>query len=195
MRHIILHIILKAKRRCKSCTFRVDEVQKLHYTDFGGANMSELKTLRLEKKMTQQQVADLVGISLRSYKAYENEIEKENSVKYNYIIDILKKTNVIDEDHGILEADDIIKKCNELFRRYDINYCYLFGSYTKGKATDVSDVDLLISANITGLKFYGSVEDIRAALHKKVDVLDINQLKDNLELMNEILKDGVKIYG
>lgn len=71
--------------------------------------MSELKTLRLEKKMTQQQVADLVGISLRSYKAYENEIEKENSVKYNYIIDILKKTNVIDEDHGILEADDIIK--------------------------------------------------------------------------------------
>ncbi len=31
----------------------------------------------------------------------------------------------------------------------------------------------------TGLKFYGLVEDIRTALHKKVDVLDINQLKDN----------------
>ena len=31
--------------------------------------------------------------------------------------------------------------------------------------------------------------------NKKVDVLDMNQLKENLELTEEILKDGVKIYG
>ena len=36
-----------------------------------------------------------------------------------------------------------------------------------------SDVDLLISANVKGLKFYGLVEEIREALHKKVDVLEI----------------------
>ena len=48
---------------------------------------------------------------------------------------------------------------------------------------------------MTGLKFYGLVEDIRTVLHKKVDVLDINQLKDNFELTQEILRDGVKIYG
>ena len=35
--------------------------------------MGKLKDLRNEKKLTQQQVADLVGISLRSYKAYEND--------------------------------------------------------------------------------------------------------------------------
>ena len=29
----------------------------------------------------------------------------------------------------------------------------------------------------------------------KVDVLGMNQLKDNLELTEEILKNGVKIYG
>ena len=157
--------------------------------------MSELKTLRIEKKMTQQQVADLVGISLRSYKAYENEPEKADTIKYKSIIDMLKKTNVIDEEHGILETEDIIKKCTNVFEKYDVNYCYLFGSYSKGKATAVSDVDLLISANLKGLKFYGLVEEIRTTLHKKVDVLDVNQLKDNIELMNEILKDGVKIYG
>ena len=39
--------------------------------------MSELKNLRVEKGMTQQEVADLVGISLRSYKSYENEEEKK----------------------------------------------------------------------------------------------------------------------
>ena len=38
--------------------------------------MSKVKELRLEKKLTQQQVADLVGISLRSYKSYENDKDK-----------------------------------------------------------------------------------------------------------------------
>lgn len=157
--------------------------------------MNELKTLRIEKKLTQQQVADLVGISLRSYKTYENSPDRADTIKYNYIIDILKKTNVIDEEHGILEREDIIKKCSDVFKKYGVNYCYLFGSYAKEKATPVSDVDLLISANITGLKFYGLVEELRTVLHKKVDALDVNQLKDNFELLNEILKDGVKIYG
>lgn len=173
----------------------IDKVQILHYNKFGGGNMSELKTLRIEKKLTQQQVADLVGISLRSYKAYENDLQKADTLKYNYIIGILKKTNVIDEEHGILELDYIVKKCTEIFKKYDVNYCYLFGSYAKGKATPSSDVDLLISADIKGLKFFGLVEEIRTALHKKVDALDLNQLKDNFELVNEILKDGVKIYG
>lgn len=157
--------------------------------------MSDLKSLRIEKKMTQQQVADLVGISLRSYKAYENEPKKADTIKYNYILEILKKTNVIDEEHGILEMSDIIEKCSAIFQKHDVNYCYLFGSYAKGKATPVSDIDLLISADIKGLRFYGLVEEIRTALHKRVDVLDVNQLKDNIELVNEILKDGVKIYG
>ena len=76
-----------------------------------------------------------------------------------------------------------------------MSFCYLFGSYAKGKATPVSDVDLLISSDVKGLKFYGLVEEIRTALHKKVDVLDMNQLKDNIELTEEIFKDGIKIYG
>ena len=44
-------------------------------------------------------------------------------------------------------------------------------------------------------KFYGLVEELRENLKKKVDVLDQKQIKDNFELTNEILKDGIKIYG
>lgn len=154
-----------------------------------------LKELRKEKKMTQQQVADLVGISLRSYKSYENEEGKIGSIKYNYIIEQLQKINFIDEEHGVLEIEDITRKCSKVFERYDVHFCYLFGSYAKGKATPTSDVDLLVSTNTTGLNFYGLVEELRTALHKKVDVLDINQLKDNLLLIQEIFKDGIKIYG
>lgn len=157
--------------------------------------MGELKNLRIEKKMTQQQVADLIGISLRSYKSYENDEKKIGTLKYNYIVENLMKVNPIDEEHGILEIEDIVKKCSKILEKYDVTFCYLFGSYAKSKATPTSDVDLLISANVKGLKFYGLIEEIREELHKKVDVLDINQLKDNLELTEEILKDGIKIYG
>ena len=145
--------------------------------------------------MTQQEVADLVGISLRSYKSYENDEEKRDTIKYKYIVEQLSKINYIDEETGILELEDIVRKCTKVFERYEVRFCYLFGSYAKGKATQTSDVDLLISANVKGLKFYGLVEEIRTALHKKVDVLDMNQLKENIELTEEIFKDGIKIYG
>ena len=159
---------------------RIDEVQKLHYYKLRGAiMMGELKKMRTEKKMTQQQVADLVGISLRSYKSYENDEKKQGSLKYKYILEKLSEINPIDEEHGIIDIEYITEKCGNVFQKYDVNFCYLFGSYAKSKAKPTSDVDLLISE----------------ALHKKVDVLEINQLKDNLELTQEILKDGIKIYG
>ena len=157
--------------------------------------MSAIKEIRIEKKLTQQQVADIVGISLRSYKSYENDKEKEGTLKYNYILDKLKSINPVDEEHGILEMDFIIEKCKQILDEYPVHYCILFGSYSKGKAGESSDVDLLISSDVKGLKFYGMVEKLRNALHKKVDVLNVEQLKDNLELTNEILKDGIRIYG
>ena len=173
----------------------IEKVQILHYNLFGGANMNNLKELRKEKKLTQQQVADLVGISLRSYKSYENDEDKAGTLKYNYIMEKLSEINPVDEEHGIIDVAYIEEKCAKVFEKYDVNFCYLFGSYAKETAKPTSDVDLLISTNIQGLKFYGLVEDLRNALKKKVDVLDMNQLKDNMLLTQEILKDGIKIYG
>ena len=157
--------------------------------------MSRLKELRIEKKMTQREVADLVGISLRSYKSYENDENKRDTLKYRYIMEQLEKINFIDEEHGLLTVSDITRKCSEVFTRYDVKFCYLFGSYAKGKETPSSDVDLLISADVKGIKFYGLAEELREILRKKVDLLDINQLKDNLPLTEEILKDEIKIYA
>lgn len=154
-----------------------------------------LKELRIEKGMTQEDVANFFGVSLRSYKSYENEKKKEGTLKYNYFYEKLKEYNTIDEEHGILTLEEIKDKCSSVFNEYNVNYCYLFGSYAKGKATPLSDVDLLISCDVKGLKFYGLVEKLRGILHKKVDLLETKQLNNNLELIEEILKDGVRIYG
>ena len=137
----------------------------------------------------------MVGISLRSFKSYENDEAKKNTIKYAYIVERLEAVNPIDEEHGLLTIDDIRTKCQEVLSEYQVEYCILFGSYAKGTATPQSDVDILISGDVKGLKYYDMIEKIRNTLKKRVDVLDLNQLKDNLELTNEILRDGVRIYG
>ncbi len=157
--------------------------------------MSELKKLRVSKNLTQQQVADMFGVSLRSYKSYENDESKKDTIKYNYFVEQLNLVNPVDEEHGILEIQNIIDECGSVFENYDVEFCYLFGSYAKGRATETSDVDLLICTDERGLKFFGLVEDLRNALNKKIDALDIKQLNNNPELLREILRDGIKIYG
>lgn len=154
-----------------------------------------LRELRLSKQLTQREAAEMCSVSLRSYNSFENEPSKTESIKYRYMCSILEEYNRIDETHGILTIEEIKKMLKSIFEEYNIDYCYLFGSYAKGKATQTSDVDLLIASDITGIKFFGMTDKIRTVLCKNVDVLDLNQLKDNAQLLNEILKDGVKIYG
>lgn len=145
--------------------------------------------------MTQIQCADYLQIPVRTYKRYESNESKINSFKYKYIIDRLNEYGLIDEEHGKLTIDDIKKICTNVFKNYSVDYCYLFGSYAKGKETELSDVDLLVSVPLDGLKFYELVEVLRENLRKKVDLLDVSQLNKNPALLQEVLKDGVKIYG
>lgn len=156
--------------------------------------MSRIKELRTEKNYTQQQVAEWLGMSLRSYKTYENDKSKEGSLKYNYILEKLSKANSIDEEHGIVNVDYIREKCSAVFKEYPVHYCILFGSYAKQNAKGESDVDLLVSSDLKGLEFFGMVERLRQSLKKRVDVLNTEQLLDNFELTNEILRYGIRIY-
>lgn len=76
-----------------------------------------------------------------------------------------------------------------------MKYCYLFGSYAKGKTTEKSDIDLLVSMPIDGMKFFELVELLREKLKKRIDLLDVSQLDKNLLHTQEFLEDGIKIYG
>ncbi len=154
-----------------------------------------LKETRKQFNLTQAQASALLGVSLRSYKSYENDPEKAGSLKYNYMIEKLETLNQVDETHGLLTLEDIRRICEGQLVAYPVTYGYLFGSYAKGKATPASDVDLLISGEVEGLRFYGLVESLRESLKKKVDVLTPGQLLNNPQLLDEILRDGVKIYG
>lgn len=154
-----------------------------------------LKELRKQKKLTQVACAKYLGMPLRTYQNYETDAAKASTMKYIFMLQKLEAYGYIDEDHGVLTIDQIRDRCTTIFKEFPVEYCFLFGSYAKGKATETSDVDLLIATSVSGIKFYDLVEAIREGLQKKVDVLNREQLSHNPELINEILKDGIKIYG
>lgn len=155
----------------------------------------KLKDIRLEKGLTQEEAAKLLGVSRRTYIKYENEQIQLNNLKYKFMCQTLEAYGFIDENHGILTLEQIKKLCKDIFEEYSVEYAYLFGSYAKGKAKETSDVDLLVSVPVNGLEFFGLLETLREKLKKKVDLLDLGQLNNNMELVKEILKDGIKIYG
>lgn len=156
--------------------------------------MNELKQIRKNLSITQNDAANILGISRRTYQKYEA-LDNAEDNKLQYFIYKMKKLNTIDEEHGILKLQEIKNITSEVFSKYNINFCYLFGSYAKGKANPSSDIDLLIDVEITGLDFFGLVEELRQSLHKKIDLLKVDQLNNNQELLKEILKSGFKIYG
>lgn len=153
-----------------------------------------IKELRLSKNLTQAEAASLIGISRRGYQEIELR-NKVNTRAYKVAFDCLYEKTKIDEEHGILTIDEIRKTCSEVFKKYDINFCYLFGSYAKKYATEKSDVDLLVDTTITGIDYFGIIEELRESLGKVVDMLSLRQLNNNEVLTREIMKDGIKIYG
>ncbi|MBO4888593.1 MAG: nucleotidyltransferase domain-containing protein [Firmicutes bacterium] len=157
--------------------------------------MNELKRLRLDLGLTQQETAKKIGVSLRSYVTYENDETKANTPKYRFLLSELTQMKRIDEAHGLLTIDKITSICGSVFPNYRVDFCYLFGSYAKDKAVPSSDVDLLISTKTTGLQFYELTEILREKLQKKVDLIETKQLLNNEDLLCEVLKDGIKIYG
>ncbi len=154
-----------------------------------------LRQLRVSKGLTQVKCAEYLQIPLRTYKRYEADDSKVDKIKYQYIISRLSEYGMIDEEHGKLTIEQIKEICKSVFPLYAVEYCYLFGSYSKGTETETSDVDLLISMPVDGLKFYELIELLREKLKKKVDLLDVAQLNNNPSLVQEILRDGVKIFG
>lgn len=160
-------------------------------------DMTLLET-RKKYNVSQVEVASLLGVPVRTYIRYEKNNNYGNKLKRKMMIDFIDSNYEVTEQKGILSLDYIKTELTKLFDdkfKGEIEFCYLFGSYAKGYATDISDIDLCVSSSLTGLRIIGLTEAIRNVLHKKIDLVRFDTLKDNLELLVEIMKDGIKIYG
>ena len=99
----------------------------------------------------------------------------------------MEKTYTISEIREILHP---------IFHSQPIVTAILFGSYAKGNATPLSDVDILIDSKgkIRGIDFYGILDDIVSALRVPVDLIEASQLIEGGNIQLEIAESGVSIY-
>lgn len=157
-----------------------------------------LKETRELYHISQATAAITINVPLRTYIRYESDESYGNSLKRQSMIAVLINSYEITETKGLYTIEQIRVIISNLIKseyKDAVAFCYLFGSYAKGYAKDNSDIDLCVSTSLSGLKFVGLVESFREALHKKVDVIRLSDLSNNVELVNEIMKDGIKIYG
>ena len=159
--------------------------------------MNLLET-RNKYHLSQVLAAKSLNIPVRTYIRYESDNDYGSSLKRESMIKLLIDKYEITEDKGLLSIEEIKNSLSSLFEneyKNQIDFCYLFGSYAKGYAKENSDVDLCIATSLTGLAFAGLSESIRNVLNKRIDLIRFSNLNDNLELIQEIMKDGIKIYG
>ena len=148
--------------------------------------------------LSQSTAASILNVPLRTFVRYEKDDNYGNELKREMMIKSLIEKREITETKGLLTVEQITELLKNLFDneyKDKIEYCYLFGSYAKGYAKENSDVDLCVETSLSGLKFVGLSESIRKTLHKKIDLVRFSNLTENPELLKEIMKDGIKIYG
>ena len=158
----------------------------------------ELEKVRKQYGLSQIAAANIINMPIRTYARYEKNEDYGNDLKRKMMIDSLINACEITETKGILsmiQIKDIIVELINTKYKDEIDFCFVFGSYAKGYATEKSDIDICISTNLKGLSFVGLKVDLENNLHKNIDLIRFSDLKDNLDLIGEIMKDGIKIYG
>lgn len=157
--------------------------------------MNELRQKRKSLGITQIQAANACGVSRRTYQTYE---ETNNlNATYNELVKKLNEMSLVDGTNYISNVKYIKYVCKRLFsEKYpEVKAAYLYGSYARGEANGESDIDILVVCPPMGIKFYGIAAELEEQLHKQIDLHTHRQLIENEKLLEQILIDGIKIYG
>ena len=155
--------------------------------------MNQLRTTRKEMGLTQVEAANICGVSRRTYQTYED--GKFDTSKFDELIELLERNHQAYRKR-IVSVLSIKLTCMEVFAKYpEVKCAYLYGSYARKEATGDSDIDILVVCHGMGLKFFRMVGELEEQFEKEVDVQTSDQIADSPKLIENILVDGIKIYG
>jgi predicted nucleotidyltransferase len=95
----------------------------------------------------------------------------------------------------IYDVMEIKRRLEPVFITNHVKSAVLFGSYALGRATADSDVDILVDSGLRGLDFVGLIENVREALQKNVDLIDVYYVQKHSKIEHNVNMSGVLIYG
>ena len=95
---------------------------------------------------------------------------------------------------SVYTIDQIRNRLNPIFHKNRVRKAILFGSYSKGKATAQSDVDIWVDSGLHGLSFFGLLEDVCQAMECDVDLIDRADIIPDSPIDREISRTGIVLY-
>lgn len=98
----------------------------------------------------------------------------------------------------ILTNKEISDAVDQILReKYHLNRIFLYGSYSKGRAKQSSDVDLIVLDEEVpkGMKFLQMISDVESVLDKSVKIQAAKYFKreEEKKLLEEIMKTAKEI--
>lgn len=98
----------------------------------------------------------------------------------------------------VYTIDEIRQAVAPIAARYGVDRVFLFGSYARGNANGSSDIDFAIEkGKIHGLQFAGMLGDLLEVFNKKVDLLTVSCIRENIEntgFCDRFERDKVVVY-
>lgn len=152
-----------------------------------------LKELRISGHLTQNEASIILGMPIRTYKRYENELSYENKDKYNKVFSILE--NYIHKEKGVfsIHVQEIKNKFGKILKDYGVEFCILFGDYAMNTETKDSSIELLVDSH-NELDVLELANDLSAIIGKKVNAYNFVDVMNVKEVLRKMIRNGIKIY-
>lgn len=93
----------------------------------------------------------------------------------------------------IYSIEEIRNILNKVLSNFAVEKAILFGSYSKNKQTENSDIDIIIDSkgNLLNINFYGLLEELVEKYNKKIDLIEISEIKKESDIDKVIKKEGI----
>ena len=85
----------------------------------------------------------------------------------------------------------LLEKGTPVFKRYNLQVVYLFGSVASGKSRKNSDIDLYVSS-LPADRYWQFRHELEDAVHLPIDLYTDS---DDLKFIKKIIERGEKVYG
>ena len=98
-------------------------------------------------------------------------------------------------NHGLLTMAEIQARVRPLAEKYGVEAVYVFGSYARGEADETSDVDFLVlgGKRFRRTRIFALAEEMRAVLHKDVDVFEISEINEDSDFYRSVMKERLPV--
>jgi transcriptional regulator with XRE-family HTH domain len=150
-----------------------------------------LKALRKKKGLTQEEAAELTGLSRRGYQNLEQGKYKKVSQTYHYAFTRLEEYDRRRESKKALGKAMLQKTLREAMPHYDLSFVYVIGDYASSPAPN-SKISLFIAEPISRLDILAFLQEVESLTGKEAEA---ELLKDHLDekTLKEVLRRGVRV--